>query len=160
LKEVLQEIPFSILGDYSEEPHSAVDSGLPAKTDVQLTKDAAGLATLNSTPADLEPSSTFRTQHFSQSESSASGTDKEILGIDKVIYSAIDPVRADLKSLAEQVHALSMKITHLEENIEELPSRGLVVTVAIITVALIVPSILFQGHGPILLLSFRKLFGI
>ncbi len=160
LKEVLQEIPFSILGDYSENLHSAVNSALPDKKDVQLSKDVTGVDLLSSAPADLEPYVTSRTQDSSPSESSDSDTYKEPVGMDKVIHSAIDPARADLKLLAEKIDALKIQMTDLENKLEMLPSRGLVVTVAITTVALIVPSILFQGHGPILLLALRKLFGM
>ena len=160
LKEVLQEIPFSILGDYSENLHSAVNSALPDKKDVQLSKDVTGVDLLSSAPADLEPYVTSRTQHSSQSESSDSDIYKELVGMNKVIHSAIDPVRADSKLLAEKIDTLKIQITDLENKLEMLPSRGLVVTVAITTVALIVPSILFQGHGPILLLALRKLFGM
>jgi hypothetical protein len=133
---------------------------LPDKKDVQLSKDVTGIDLLSSAPADLEPYVTSRTQHSSPSESSDSDTYKEPVGMDKVIHSAIDPVRADSKLLAEKIDTLKIQMTDLENKLEMLPSRSLVVTVAITTVALIVPSILFQGHGPILLLALRKLFGM
>jgi hypothetical protein len=160
LNEALQGIPFSILGEYSEEPRSAANNKLAATTNVQLSKDSAELATSSSVPADVGASLTSRMQNPSQLDSSDNVTHKELAGIDKVIYSAIDPVRADINLLIKEINNLNRDIVQLENLIEKLPSRGLVITIAIITVTLIVPSILFQGHGPSLLLGLRKLFGM
>ncbi len=160
LRDALQDVPFSILGDYTDESHLSERSDRLVEVPRTALATSSGSTLSGPVTTSIDPPHDFTAERSRLSESNLGGISNELAASEHKVDASILRIQADVRTLVTKIDAVNEQLARLNKTLEGLPSTGLIITVAAVLVALIAPSILFQGRGSNLLHGLQRLFGM